>query len=563
MGMTLTTLSLFDADAAAIAPLLAPTDLLRTQNPPWLTIVPSAAQDAEPMRRFETLAKRLTKDTARAALLFFYFDDDQFTCTLFQGGKKSASCGSESSWARLGKQLDALFGDELASSAFRYAQRCCSLEEQVQLLEEALGAAVYDAEELPPRAVERGSAVFHAVKTREAQLRKRPNQFVLAPVAPAQWPEFYRLYSAFFAYLKPQAAHDASVLSALSNFKARILPGYPRLVAYPYSKRQREAENYLLLYDAAADTFRSLGPFEDSPGNALWRTKGGALVVQFAHWRTVQHDDTSFNRFLEGVDVRCILPDGSELWRFTPEVPRGRTIEHVRTAPDGTITLFVSGNGFTDTEARIWQLDGETGALVRSVRLPGEADVLRLAYAEAAGVFAYVAARKTLVLLNDALEEIRRLPYSGSVYFDADDFSSRFLLRFTHPRTIQLMDLHSGAVETHRLELPGYPLRLLEDGRILAVTEHFASLLVFDRAGALLARCKLPPAGKLLLFGHSIPIFAHIRDIILDDHGIYIVEQREPNTNGFLFDGYFDHVSNQLWQLVPAAQAKKSAKENA
>ena len=136
MGMTLTTLSLYGADAPAVEPLLAPTDTLRTQNSPWLTIATSIENDPEPGARYRKLARLLTKGTEVTALYFFYFDDDLFSCDLYQGGKKCASFDSNSSWSKLGKRLDVLFGDELASKAFRYAQRCCSLEEQVQLLEE-------------------------------------------------------------------------------------------------------------------------------------------------------------------------------------------------------------------------------------------------------------------------------------------------------------------------------------------------------------------------------------------------------------------------------------------
>ena len=63
MGMTLTTLSLYGAEASAVEPLLAPTDTLRTQNLPWLTVATSIENDPEPGARYRKLAKQLTKGT--------------------------------------------------------------------------------------------------------------------------------------------------------------------------------------------------------------------------------------------------------------------------------------------------------------------------------------------------------------------------------------------------------------------------------------------------------------------------------------------------------------------
>lgn len=79
--------------------------------------------------------------------------------------RRAASCHSDESWAKLGKQLDELFGDTSASKAFRYASRCSSLEEKLALLEETVGAALYDVpEEDALRVVPRCDATLHAVK---------------------------------------------------------------------------------------------------------------------------------------------------------------------------------------------------------------------------------------------------------------------------------------------------------------------------------------------------------------------------------------------------------------
>lgn len=51
MGTTLTTLSLYGINRSVIEPLLAPSDLLREQNLPWITIVPVCGTDGDNINR--------------------------------------------------------------------------------------------------------------------------------------------------------------------------------------------------------------------------------------------------------------------------------------------------------------------------------------------------------------------------------------------------------------------------------------------------------------------------------------------------------------------------------
>ena len=175
MGMTFCTLHLFAVERDALVKKLAPGDLLREQNAPWLSLVPVYDPEHVETQRLEKLAKALTKGTPQAAaLLFSYFDDERFLCSFFRDGRKQAACLSQESWAKLGKKLDELFGDTSATKAFRYAARCFDLEEQVRLLEDSVGATLYDfPEEEQPRRVSRSDRTLREVKAREAAQKKR------------------------------------------------------------------------------------------------------------------------------------------------------------------------------------------------------------------------------------------------------------------------------------------------------------------------------------------------------------------------------------------------------
>ena len=88
MGMSFATLSLYGAERSALEAALAPGDLLRDRNLPWLTLVPAQEEEGDFPLRLEKAARRLTKGSDAVALLFYYYDDDAFVCRLYQ--KRSA-----------------------------------------------------------------------------------------------------------------------------------------------------------------------------------------------------------------------------------------------------------------------------------------------------------------------------------------------------------------------------------------------------------------------------------------------------------------------------------------
>lgn len=265
MGTSLTTLHFYGLAREALEPRLEATDLLRDQNTPWLSIVPPYGAEHNNYARLEKLAKCATKEYAGAsALLFDYFDDDEFRCVLYQGGKRSASCQSGGSWAKLGKQLNVLFGDDLPARAFRYASRCYNLEDQVRLLEEAVGAALFDVQEEEPRVVQRCDEMLQTIKYREEALRKRPNQYKLTELAEEDWPLELRARQGLFRLLRPQWARvELNWLIYQTDMKRYMVPGSPGLIAYPY-RDEIVDEHRLFLYDIRSGEHWDLGPFRGS-----------------------------------------------------------------------------------------------------------------------------------------------------------------------------------------------------------------------------------------------------------------------------------------------------------
>ena len=542
MGMTLTTLHVYGAGKEELEKKLATTDLLREQNAPWLSVVPEYGAAAEDMNRLGKLAAQLTKrDASAAALLFHYFDDELFTCSFYREGRKRAFCRSDESWAKLGRQLDALFGDSKASKAFRCASHCCDLEEQLALLEENVGAALLDTpEEDSSRRVPRGDATQQSIKAREALLRKRPNRFILTELAQEDWPEELKLRQALLKLLRPQwEKYHLSSLLYETDVKHLLIPGAPWLAAYPYIDFERRRDG-LLFYDSKTGERWEPGALPGHPWRALWRTRSDGIALLFYSSKWENADGTGWRRSSGQGSVICLGPDGEERWRFAPKMLPHQQLAYVHTAADGVITLYAPGNSNVREDTLLWQIDGETGTLLRSRRIAFEEDVSQIAYAEALDSFVYVQRdKKELVVLDARLEETAcRVGWPGSYYLREEQFCGSIVYeQFPNKGAFRLVDLRSGGANGIRLEVPAFCIRLLPDGRILGWNEKQNVLTVFDREGAVISRCRVPGLFTCVL---------------VDNDCVCLAELRGPDTGALVYGALFDETETHVWRLDPA-----------
>lgn len=411
MGTTLTTLSLYGINRSVIEPLLAPSDLLREQNLPWITIVPVCGTDGDNINRLCKLAKKLTNEHAAIALLFLYFDDELFHCDLYSAGRKAASCGSDLTWIKFGKKLNDLFGDDLPAKALRYASHCTCFEEQLKLLEETIGAALYDMQNEQPRIVERGDSTLRAIKLREAMLRKRPNKYSLSEVPQEVWPDEMKIRQKLLELLQPQwQRYRLSTLLYNTDIKEYLVPGADGLVAYPYSDNENR-KDYLLLYNENTDDYQDIGPLPAACRSVVWITKSGNLVVLYAKTVKEQKDDGSWSQIVGSEYVSCIKKDGTECWRFEPKLSNSRQLYHIHSSSDGVVTLFSPATrGIPDADALIWQINAETGELLRLHHISANDEAVHLIYAESINSFIYCCrSTNELVVIDSNLDKEYRL----------------------------------------------------------------------------------------------------------------------------------------------------------
>ena len=476
MGLSVTTLHVIGVEREVLVPLLASDDLLRTENTPWLSIVPAYDPDHGGIERLERLAKRLTKEHPEAAALYFdYFDDEIFHCRLYRGGKVAGSCHSRASWAKLGRALNDLFKSDEPAKALRCSARCSGLEEQLCLLEETVGTALLDVPDEEARRVPRSNETVRGIKRREALLRKRPNRYRLAELPRDDWPLYVRAKQELYERLRPEwQRFQANRLQLQIAGTESQVAHHPEEILYrfvDFTSKPEFTEGWVRYHLQTGRVAVVMFP-QRSVGSTLWVTHDGAAVCLF----TGRVSGRSF--------AACVADDGEQRWRFVPGIQASKLV-HAHTSAEGVITLY--------SDAAIWQLDGETGCVLRSRTFPGEYEIPDLTFVPALDRFIYCnESEHEIVFLNDALEETGRMPgWRGSRFLRNNLHGTLLCDSFWVSSDLRLLDLLTGACTKLRLEIPTRVESILPDGRILGGNEAGSRLTVFETDGTVAAQLRL------------------------------------------------------------------------
>ena len=141
-----------------------------------------------------------------------------------------------------------------------------------------------------------------------------------------------------------------------------------------------------------------------------------------------------------------------------------------------------------------------------------------------------------LVVLDESLEEVRRMPDSG--FSCVSEFHGNCLWNLYYsPPSIRFLDLSDGSVHGTPLEIPVFPTNVLPDGRILGVNGKQDRLTVFDQNGNMVSRCSVPGT---LCFS------------FISGGEVFLAEMRGLDKYGWLCDELFDEASAHVWRLDPA-----------
>lgn len=522
MGTTFTTLNLYGTERAEVEKLLAPTDMLRDVNAPWLTVIPAYDEYPGSAKRLAAAARKLT-ETGGAALTFDYFDDDMFACTLYRGGKRAAVCHSFASFAKLGKQLAELLGDDAPKKAFRYAARCDDLEEQIALIEETVGTELYALQGDEPRIVPRGSATMCAIKERESRIKKRKNLYKLTEVPKEDWPDALKYRERILELLKPRwDEYDLSSLLYAPSSDKYPVPCGDGLVAYPYLIDYNLGLSKLFLFNGKTGETSELGPFPYWILRALYKTRGGGIVLNIAN----QDLNPAYG-------LVCLDETGKELWNC---LQSDKAFQFVHTSENGVITMFKSGNA--DDDSLIKQVDGETGRIIRTRSFPSGDHVSEVVYVAAENAFALKCrSKKEIVLITEKLED--KMCFGGcesNCRFTEEKLCGSLLWEAVIPqyRSVRFFDLSNGEEHIVDLETKAIPISVVSDGRIFGVNEKGNKLTVFDSQGNAAASFGSP---------------GDFRSVFEYGGAVFIEEMRGPDTHGFVYKELFDETTSHILRL--------------
>lgn len=537
MGLTTASLHFYEMDRATLAPLLKQDVLIRENNTPWLTVLLPEDACAEPFSELQKIAKRITKSgAAEYALLFLYFDDEQFQCILYRGGKRAASCSQEGSWAKLGKALDQIFCDGAVPNAFRYATHCMSMEEKISLLEESVGTALLDCAEEESRTVPRSDQTLKAIKTQESALRKRPNQYALTELPVEEWPENLQAQLRLFHLLKSDwyNNHSSDLLYRMGDPDFRI-PQHPQYAVLDSPFGSEDSFPRCRADSAHPDFIRKPARISQ----ILWLTPQDETVCLYAEERTSETcNGVGYIGERNKYTVVCLKPDGTPRWRYDPP-DAGTYTKWIHTDPDGVITLFVQGCWCKDKrlESKICRIDGSTGELLCERTLPEKDDPENLKRVDALNGYVYLADRRELVVLNEALEEVSRMESPGPCLWSYGQIVGTILWdTYYGTGNLWRCDLRTGTATETKPEIPANVSAVLPSGCFLGGDHNPRRLTVFDPDGTVISRHTLKGNIKKIF---CVADRAFVLEICAPDiHGI---------TNHELIEGTVFH----LWRLDP------------
>lgn len=173
MGLFMTTLHVRKEAPPELERLMQNHETVRDQNPDWLTILPGPSEDYG-YKSLQKIAKKLSVPS----LLFYWNDDDSFYLEVYAGGKKAACISAYDSFNKKITSISGiLYGDERLTPALRLTARHGVLEEQVALLEEALGLSLMQLPDTEPETVQQGHTMYDEICARKKELKKRKNKY--------------------------------------------------------------------------------------------------------------------------------------------------------------------------------------------------------------------------------------------------------------------------------------------------------------------------------------------------------------------------------------------------
>ena len=545
MGTTLNTFHVFGAKTEEVSHFLAPDDVVREANTPWISAVPGNDADRLDPTRFGKIVKKLSKSLPDAyALTFYYYDDDFFSVSLFKAGKKLADARSHESWAKLGKQLDILFSDNLSSKAFRSVSACQTLDDELSLLEETLGLALFDTCIDDPRRVERCDKTLKEVKAKENALKKRPNSYKLTELPVDIWPDYVRTNKMLFETIKPDWDRYGAFRLIADMFKDWFNPPFDNELSFftavevKVAEGNVTAESSLLCFNSETGKLKQTALIHGGYAHKILAvTKNGDPVCCMS--ANIKKADGSIVRGAQL--IACIGSDGDLRWSFIPDCS---SIVPLETTPEGVVTVYTPAfNTIKDNsmDSVVYRLDAETGEILFKGSIPGSESFDGMACVDSINGYAYFnRTTNEFIVLDRELNRIAVYDAPSNLrYFHTDkDHVSGSILWNSNPSFsgVSLIDLKDGSFRRINTETKALIVFVSEDGRLFGINEKGTLLTVFDPSGRVEARIKIDGFNSILAVNGDICVSA-VKNGLRND--------------GFVSDEIVENAETDLFKVEP------------
>lgn len=482
MGATCCNLFFREEHAGAYQRCLPAGDRLCRAGNGWLMALSES-------RNPQAMAKAI-RGLPGDALLFYWFDDDFFQLALYRGGKRTALLESSGKSSGLRELAALLPEDNDAAKKLRLLTGCATLEEQLALLEETFGLpfyALHEQEDIPP--VPKGRTIYDSVRQRQSELKKRPNQYALLPLAPESWPASIAAKMELLALLSREmpGVSASFLLSAAANDRAMTQPGRPWHVLFPtYMRREEDSgactgSNTVFSFDGHSKrlTVFSL-PF--SVGETVMLNQSGHLICT----------DLTSTRLL------CLNQQGETLWSFAPVLRAYQRLECVPLGENGLIcyTRISPGN-----DALIWRLNPENGEVLARQAIPAERQLASIRQLPEPGLLlCYTLGDNTATLMDGRLREVQSWPLGErNMRLDAGCLIHGRTVccadyRMNGGWSLRRLSLDTGELTAICLEIPAYVHSVLSDGSFVCLPESGNALIVLDENGRVVSQHRLKGA---------------------------------------------------------------------
>lgn len=475
MGTTLYTLHIFGGGREDVSGMLRDTDVVRMNNPPWLSILCAGDEPDRGAKRLAAMARHQT----RPCILFRYMDDDFFLIQLYLNGRQAGHINSLGGTSRLNSFAAVLDGGDPRD--LKLISKCVDIDEALALAEELLGTALFDLPEEEPRHVPRSRRVLEAIQTREKAIRSRPNRYRLQAVQQEQWPA-------------PIQAR-VRMMEALDMLRGPMLHG---LEGGYWAGAQSDT--------AIACSYLDMGGgviCMDVAENRLWEIRAGRRRGPVVGLTREGHPIVPcFTPSGLGYDsIICLNPDGGERWRFAPPLPAGGRIDTCPVHLPGMVMAFTFLTG-KDTE--LWLISAEDGRILKQRTLPGCEDLREMHHwAERKRLVFFSPKRRVFVLLDENLMDVGEVSVGDDrerYDYYAFHLGGEVWKQNSSTGKLQVFDLASGIRRQVHLEVPGSFHSVFPDGRICALSGTAGTVMLYDANGRLLSRLRLK--GSVAQFIH-------------------------------------------------------------